>query len=536
MKESLPGRGPQSEEPPAQVPPAQVPPKKAAPSTAASPAQAPAAPEEPDALDAPEAPAAPVVPPPPVVAVVSPDAMKAWIRVAPPAPREERAPLTLKIVLAALRAERVAFGIKHDAIERFCARPAYNTNVLVAEGRAPEHGDDAAIDYQFEIEPVAKVKKADEQDRVDYKELNLIQNVSEGDLLAVRTPPTRGVSGVNVLDERIAAEPGKDRKLLAGKNVRLSDDGNQLFAVVSGGAYLMGGKVTVSRVHLVPGSVGVTTGNITFSGTVEVIGAVEDGFTVKAAEDIIIRGSVGRAVLEAGRNITIRGGIVGGNEGRISCGGDLNAKFIQEADVTAVGNVIVYDVVMHSHVKCGGSVQVGFSGTKKGSIVGGQIRAFKHVFCKTLGSPMSTKTVVDVGVKPALLARMEELQADIVRDRQNFENISKGLASLEQLKERLEGALPPDKEKILESLRMGHQSLKAKLGENATEFKRLQEEVAVKPNSVVSVYDELYPGVKVTIGPSVYYTTKPEKYLTLKLDAGEISKHTYTALGMPEET
>ncbi|MEK8024148.1 MAG: FapA family protein [Candidatus Hydrogenedentota bacterium] len=473
---------------------------------------------------------------PPVVTVtLSPDGMQAWVKIVPAGGGTRRSVLTKDMILDPLRTQGITSGLKHDVIEELLAQPVVDENVLVAEGRPMVAGIDGTIEYMFDIDPRAKLRAKEETDLVDFKELNLIQNVKDGDLLAVRIPSKEGTPGITVRNERRPPPPARDRKLLAGKNVRISEDGNEARATASGEAYLMGATITVSQVHFVPGSVDAGTGNITFNGTVEVAGAVEDGFTVKATNDIIVRGSVGRATLEAGRNITVHGGMAGGNEGRITCGGDLRAKFIQEADITAVGHVIVYDIVMHSHIKCGGSVQVGMAGTKKGTIVGGQIRAFKNVFCKVLGSPMSTKTIVDVGVKPALLARMEELQADIVRDRQNFENIRKGLFSLEQLKEKLGGQLPPEKTRVLESLQLGFESLKTRLQDNATEFKRLQEEVSVKPRSIVSVYDDLYPGVKISIGPGVYYATKSEKYLTLKLESGDISTHTYTALGMPEQ-
>lgn len=462
---------------------------------------------------------------------VAKDGMKAWMNVS--APSEEGKGVVEDDIRLALRAGGITFGIKDDSIEGFLASPVYENEVLVAEGRPVTDGIDGEIIFHFETEKVHKPRVVDEDGKVDHKELGLLENVVEGQLLAEKKPPTSGTAGVTVKNEYIASKPGKEARLLAGKNVKLSPDESEARATANGLAMLHAGKVVVSQVYTVKGSVGAETGNINFLGTVQIADSVEDGYTVKATEDIIVGKTVGKATLEAGRNVIIRGGIMGHNEGRIVAGNDVRSRYIQEAKVDARRDIIATEAILHSEVEAGSRIIVGLGG-RKGMVTGGQIRALKLLACRTLGSKMSTKTVVDVGINPKYLARSEELQETIIQDRKNFENIQKGMTSMAGLKEKL-GALPPDKEKILNTLVLARDSLKAKLQESAQALRDVQSKIAMDVKGKISVEETLYSGVKLAIGSVSYYVTTEERHVTLTEAGGEIRMHAYEAPVVADE-
>lgn len=447
---------------------------------------------------------------------------RALVHIDPPDPGG-RAP-TLEDFKAVLRSEGISFGVKDDVLRRLAAEPEYGTDILVAEGRPVVPGEDGWIDYQFDLERHISLKHDADSDRVDFKELNLIENVVEGQLLAVKKPPKAGTAGITVKNEYVAPKPGREVALLAGRNVTLSEDGSEAYAGTNGMPLLLANKVTVSQVYVVKGSVGPATGNINFLGTVQITESVEDGFAVRATDAILVGRTVGKGELEAGGDITVRGGII---EGKCVANGTIRAKFIQESTIESRGDVMVAEAILHSKVQCGGRVIVGLGG-RKGTIAGGHIRAWKLVACRVLGSPMSTKTLVDVGINPKLLTRMEELQGEILKDRTNFENLKKGMAALEALRQRL-GELPPDKQKIHDTLVLAQNSLRTKLQELAGELKDLQAQSAVKVHGVVSVSEEAHPGAKITIGTSVYYVNKVDKFVTYKEEAREVRIFAYEA-------
>ena len=135
--------------------------------------------------------------------------------------------------------------------------------------------------------------------------------------------------------------------MIAGDNVRLEErQGVQrLISAIAGGAGVQRVElrdqegavkareytVSVQPVAQISGDVGADTGNIDFQGNVEIQGSVTAGFRVSATSDVTIAGGVeAGARVEAGGNLTVQLGIMG-KDTIVNAGGDLMAKFIQEA-------------------------------------------------------------------------------------------------------------------------------------------------------------------------------------------------------------
>ena len=89
-------------------------------------------------------------------------------------------------------------------------------------------------------------------------------------------------------------------------------------------------KISVIPVIEVNGDVDLSTGNIEFVGNVIVRGSVQTGFFVKAGGDVEITGTVSGGIVE-GKDVVIRMGIIGMQNGYVSAVQDLQAKFIQNA-------------------------------------------------------------------------------------------------------------------------------------------------------------------------------------------------------------
>ena len=76
--------------------------------------------------------------------------MKAWLYVTPPGPNG--ADLSVDVIVAFLKNNRVLAGIDETRIQDFVDRPVYKQNYLVAEGIKPQDGADAHILYNFETD------------------------------------------------------------------------------------------------------------------------------------------------------------------------------------------------------------------------------------------------------------------------------------------------------------------------------------------------------------------------------------------------
>ena len=203
---------------------------------------------------------------------ITPDEMKAYIVAT--APAVGGAEISPDRILRMLDTQRVVAGINKEYIDDFVDNPVYGAPFLVAEGLVPVDGRDAYIAYNFETDRSKLRIKETESGQVDFKELNLIQNVIEGQPLAQKIPPERGKAGKTLFGRYLEAKNGKDIHIPMGKNVTLDTDGRTVLAAVNGQVLLVNDKITVEPVMELD-AVNIKTGNITFLGTVIINGNVE---------------------------------------------------------------------------------------------------------------------------------------------------------------------------------------------------------------------------------------------------------------------
>jgi hypothetical protein len=360
----------------------------------------------------------------------------------------------------------------------------------------PTNGKDAYIKYEFETDRTKlKVKEA-ANGQVDFKELNLIQNVVAGQPLARKIPAERGKAGKTIFGKYLEATNGKDIAMPLGKNVKVAEDGVTILADTNGQVLLVNDKITVEPIMEVDG-VNIKTGNITFLGTVIVKGAVEDGFNIKASGNIEISGTVGKSCLEADGDIIVSQGVIGRDEGKIKCGGTLWAKFIQNTTVISEGNIIVTDSIMNSDVSA--QKRIILTG-KRAQITGGHLFATESIVAKTIGSDGGgTETVLEVGFDPKAKHRLEELQ-DMQNDNvKQLDELELNISTLENQK-RIRKSLSKDKQDSLEKLYEQKNSIieqSDKCNEEISEIQaRLRE---LKNIGKVYASGTVYTGVKIYV-------------------------------------
>jgi uncharacterized protein (DUF342 family) len=446
------------------------------------------------------------------------DGLSASLTVFPPAGDEQ--PVTPEEARERLGEAGVIFGIDEEALARAVAVQT-GTSCQVAFGQQPVQGQDGRIELRFKTD-FSDIQLSElANGRVDYYNLNLVQNVEVDQVLAVRTPPGPGEPGKTVTGDDLRARPGKEARLFAGKNTRWSDDGTTLVATAQGHVLLADNKVEVHTVFEQPGNVDFSTGNLDCLGSVLIRGDVKAGFTVKAAGDVEIMGTIDGGTIIADGNIQVRKGILGHGDSKVAAGGSLMAKFIENSRVEA-GKDIVADAVMHSQVLAGENVIVG---GKKGLIVGGMVRAGRDVMAKTIGSYLTTPTNVEAGVRPELRSLHAETAAAINDRKVNLEKIDKAVKLLTKL-EKAAGKLPEEKRVMLSRLQQTlvhlHQeveSLQKKLTETEAEI--------TAGRGRVGASGSIHPGVVVTIGRTNLPIREERRFALLCVDQGEIRTFPY---------
>lgn len=516
---------------------------------------------------------------------ISQDEMKAYLIITPP--KSSGCDLETDEIVSILKSNGVVVGVKNDVLNKLMDYPIYNDPILVAEGVKVKNGKDSEIHYNFNVNK-DEIHLTEEDGKVDFKNLNIIQNVVAGQILATKEPATRGEPGRTVTNKLIMQKEGKEISIVPGKNTHLTEDGLSIISDKNGQVMLYAGKVTVEEVFTVPGDVNLKTGNITFLGTVVIQGSVEDGFSVKASGNIEIHGGVGKCVLEADGDIIISQGFMGKHEGTIRAGKSVYAKFIENAKkVDAYEGVYVQDGIMNSLIDATKEITcVG----KRATIVGGRLRAGELVKSKTLGSGANVFTIVEVGIDPKKRQRLDELNEE--RDKaykekepldanlSNLDNIRKGnkllyntieTASFSAILKRLTieedvkrlltlyvkneeetafvldeqltseqrktakdivakvGYLPPEKEELYEKLLEQAEKLNLIISKAQEEIDEIERYLSqLKSNAKIVGSKIVYPGVKIYIKNAFLEIKTEYKKVSFYLQGTEVNVSPYT--------
>lgn len=423
---------------------------------------------------------------------ISSDNMQATVRFFPPSELGKR--ITEREFMDDLRMQNVVEGIQEDILQKhFQSEGIYCTSLVVAKGKEPRHGTDAQIEYLFNTDVHVQPEMRDDGS-VDYFNLNVINHCRKGDVLARIIPADEGEPGVNVLGNRIKPREVKKATLKHGNNIELSEDRMSISSKVDGHVVLVDDKVFVSDVYEVE-NVDLSTGNIEFEGSVQVNGNVTSNYVVKANGNVIINGIVEGAHIVAGGNIIIARGMNGMAKGTLKAGGNIVAKFIENAKAQADGYINAGSI-LHSDAVAGTEIVV--SG-KRGFITGGHVQASKKIEVKTLGAVLGAPTVVEVGVSPQLKAEYVQLQKDIteiVREIKNAQPIITNFAA-----KRAKGArFTEDQLKYIKQTAILLETKRKELEEKNFSMRTLQSMFDPQERACVKVSGEVYPGTTIIIG------------------------------------
>ncbi len=424
---------------------------------------------------------------------ISADKMKCNVKVKPPIEVEK--PITKEEVIKLLKSRGVIYGIDESAIEEIFTYGIFNSEVTVAKGTPPENGKDSSIEYKFDITGEGKPKlKEDEEGKVNFKELNIVESVEAGAFLAVKIPALLGKDGTNIFGEKIPALMGKDLPLPCGENTTLSEDKNAIVAEISGMPFLKDGKVCVSPVYTVKGDINYTTGNINFKGTVVIHGNVSSGFSVDATDNVEIYGNIDKAFINAGGSVFVRGGLYGLNEGKIIAKNDVTIRTVESGLIEAGNNITILQSARYSTLFANESI---FLQNTKGSIIGGKTIAGKLIDVSNLGSASYTETIVEVGITPKLKETISSLNKKINEAQQKLEKI---LLNIKTIRDSYKGqTIPAEKEEILKKLVPTAHQLRSAIEKEQAKLQFLVEKTSAFRKGKIKVRNKVYPGVKIVV-------------------------------------
>ena len=195
----------------------------------------------------------------------------------------------------------------------------------------------------------------------------------------------------------------------------------------------------------VEGNVDPSSGNIDTPGCVHVGGNVVDLFQLRCGGRAHVGGVIEAASVAVGGDLVAVGGISGKQQGQCRSGGDVRARYVTNATVDAVGDVVLETELCNSRLICQGDLRL-----DSGSIVGGHATVLGSVVCQSVGSPGGTAaTLIELGVFEALRRLAATSVPQIERLRREMEKVRMGAAPLIKNQKQLSAA---QKEQVTEML------------------------------------------------------------------------------------
>lgn len=392
----------------------------------------------------------------------------------------------------------------------------YFEHIHIATAKEPVDGENGELVYHFEL----KERKggADDDGKIDFRELMEYVKAEKGQTLITRTEPTQGEPGMDVTGEAIPQKPGREASWKTGKNIILSEDKSCLIAAIDGRLSRVSNGFEVSPSVKIPGDVDMSVGNIDFAGDIDIGGSVGSGFVIKASGNITVNGVVEGAELTAGGNITLKAGLAGGDKAVLSAGDSIVAKYVERATLDAV-NGITTEFAIHSKLMSEGYIDVS---SGKGAIIGGTASASKYVVAKVLGADSGAITNVEIGISPKKRLRYKEVE-------ETLKAITAGIGRMELALQATSKPNGPraNPKTVLE--------VKSKLAEMQSEKQRLLMEMSQLEELMQSgvegkihVSEKVNIGVRLAIGNSVLNVRQENKYVTYFIDNKEIASTSYS--------
>lgn len=409
-------------------------------------------------------------------------------------PMMNQQPVSVNEIQRDLANMKVTYGIDNDAIEDMVKNNKFFQSIILAKGTEPIEGYDAELTYCFNTN-IDTAPKMNEDGTVDFHKLDNINHVMKGDVVARIKPEDMGTPGKTIYGAVKPPQKVQRKSFKYTKNLVISEDGTELVTAISGHVSLDGDRVVVSDMYEVAGDVDTATGDIDYNGNVHIKGNVLAGFKVRASGDVSIDGVVEGATIEAGGKIILNRGIQGMNKGSLNAGGDIVAKFIENATARA-GGYLETDAIMHSKVSARGEVNVH---GRNGLITGGIVRAGSMITAKVIGSEMGTTTVVSVGIDPELVSSVEKLKVKITKAASDKNKLNMIVTMLRKKKD-IEGSLDEEKLQLLQKSTRNMILLEQEIKKNRAQLENDEQMLKENLDARIKITGTLYPGVKLEFG------------------------------------
>jgi hypothetical protein len=173
---------------------------------------------------------------------------------------------------------------------------------------------------------------------------------------------------------------------------------------------------------------------------------------------------------------------------------------------------------MQSYVKAGGSVRVN---DRRATIVGGVIQAAYEVESKTIGSQLATQTIIEVGLNPSYREEYGQLHKTRTEKAKALDTLNHNLQVYQKTGINVNNI--SDKKRLaLIKLLDQYKKMRQELSSIDERIAFLESEFQHINAARIKALEIVYPGVRITIGQSIYVVNDIIRFAQFVLDEGEV--------------
>jgi len=367
-------------------------------------------------------------------------------------------------------------------------------NVCIAEGIAPIMPIDGKVEWTgdyfnegYYIDPETK--------RVDFHRRAGNPDVEKDQLLVRVRADRQGKPGQNVFGQKIDVSKARQVRLEGGANVVWDEKEHGYRAKCCGRVRLKRHVLDVDEILYLKSGVNNDSGNVKHSGQVIIEGDIDSEFSVEVTGNVEVRGLIYACDLKCGGSLIAKEGINENPARRMIVGQNILTKYILNANIEAVGNVVANREIFQSQVKTSSEIQC-----RKGRILGGEVMAARGIYVGEAGSKGSSKTVLIAGIDYRLQNRLKRNKDEIKRLKDALGQLKPAFGRLDKMRSHLK----PEQKESLTELSFKITEAEEQIENIENENKQIRKAIYANKKARIVIYDMVYPGVVLRVFDSQY--------------------------------
>jgi uncharacterized protein len=221
--------------------------------------------------------------------------------------------LEYKDVLAELDKLNVIHGFNHIEIMD-AVNAVVPGDYIIVSGTKPKEGTHGKYELLVKTDRM-KGPQERSDGTMDFREVQYIPAVNQGQVIAVIHPPVPGVPGVSVFNTPIPPEQTYPLIVQTGKGTALIEGGQKVVATEKGRP-MVEQRGLLAKFSIIPKlvhytDVNISSGNIRFKGDIDILGSVEEGMVVEADGHIQITQNANMATISSKSSIILQKNSIG---------------------------------------------------------------------------------------------------------------------------------------------------------------------------------------------------------------------------------